>query len=90
MANQVRREEYSSSNVVRTLHPTRPLSPPHKNVEYNNNNLGKNALIIYSKLGNLEFLLFCFDSFRCTIRRFEYNSYTNCSTFKSAKLIEIS
>lgn len=32
---------YSSSNVVRTLHPSRPLSPPQKNVEYNNNNLGK-------------------------------------------------
>lgn len=34
-------ESYSSSNVVRTLHPSRPLSPPQKNVEFNNNNLGK-------------------------------------------------
>ncbi|XP_055321045.1 mucin-2-like [Sitodiplosis mosellana] len=36
-----RHEEYhsSSSNVVRTLHPSRPISPPQKYVEYNNNNL---------------------------------------------------
>lgn len=39
-----RLEEYSSSNVVRTLHPSRPLSPPQKHVEYNNNNLGKSQL----------------------------------------------
>lgn len=46
-------ESYSSSNVVRTLHPSRPLSPPQKNVEFNNNNLGKSlnlcaALFAYS------------------------------------------
>lgn len=36
-----RHEEYSSSNVVRSLNPSRPLSPPQKNIEYNNNNLGE-------------------------------------------------
>lgn len=34
-------ESYSSSNVVRSLNPSRPLSPPQKNIEYNNNNLGE-------------------------------------------------
>lgn len=33
--------EYSSSNVVRSLNPNRPLSPPQKHKEYNNNNLGR-------------------------------------------------
>lgn len=36
-----RQEESYSSNVVRTLHPSRPISPPQKNAEFNNNNLGK-------------------------------------------------
>lgn len=36
-----RREEYSSSNVVRTLHPSRPLSPPSKNTSEFDNNLGE-------------------------------------------------
>lgn len=35
-----RHEEYSSSNVVRTLHPSRLYTAPQKNAEYNNN-LGK-------------------------------------------------
>lgn len=41
-------ESYSSSNVVRTLHPSRPLSPPQKHVEYNNNNLGELPFVLIS------------------------------------------
>lgn len=40
-------QEYSSSNVVRTLNPSRPLSPPQKYPEYNNNNLGKSFFLSF-------------------------------------------
>lgn len=53
-----RREEFhsSSSNVVRTLHPSRPISPPQKHVEYNNNNLGN--LYIQTLASNIKSLFY--------------------------------
>lgn len=33
----VRREEFSSSNIVRSVRPNRPLSPPQKHTEFDNN-----------------------------------------------------
>lgn len=42
-SREQKREEYSSSNVVRTLHPSRPLSPPRKNSTEYDNNLGEFA-----------------------------------------------
>lgn len=40
MTTRERREEYSTSNVVRVLHPTRPLSP-HNGATDIDNNLGE-------------------------------------------------
>lgn len=77
MANkEVRRDEYSSSNVVRTLHPSRPLSPVRRNVEYNNNNLGepllksiiqieKNVFLLYEFSFCVLMLLFSFNQMNC-------------------------
>lgn len=33
----VRREEFTSSNIVRNVRPNRPLSPPQKHTEFDNN-----------------------------------------------------
>lgn len=65
-SREIRHEESysSSSNVVRTLHPSRPLSPPHKNIEFNNNNLGECPLVFhFSHLNQTIFRLFVPSSF---------------------------
>lgn len=67
-------ESFSSSNVVRTLHPSRPLSPPQKNIEYNNNNLGR----LVSTLHKNVYILIPFNEIPCAIAQ----DYTCMFLFK--------
>lgn len=54
MTTRERREEYSSSNVVRVLHPSRPLSPNNVSTDFDNNlgesHMHKSLDIVFSVL----------------------------------------
>lgn len=64
MTTRERREEYTSSNVVRVLHPSRPLSPNNVSTDFDNN-LGE---LQKSLLHCVSILYWCFS--RCTLHGF--------------------